>query len=105
MSLDEFFEELKRTPRSWRILATGAIRMGCDCPITAVCAAVKWKEYDTDRYVAAAQGLGLDLRLANQIQKAADYDEKLLGSWPADRPLVELRGRLLEACGLTGGKV
>jgi hypothetical protein len=97
MTLDEFFEELRRTPRNWKLSPTGAIRMGCDCPVTAVCAMVRWKTYTSDNFIEAAKELGLAGGPRDEIQMAADVAQ---ADWLSRNGLTEMRARLLVACGL-----
>jgi hypothetical protein len=86
MTLDEFIDALSKTPRDWA-LDGDAIRTlvdGCQCPIDAVLGRGAWRR-------AIVGGTSLSIKDARMIVDAAD--------WP--RRYSELRGQLLQACGLS----
>lgn len=98
MTLDEFFERLRQTPRDWRVTERGGIRRGNgdfmdeqQCPISSL----------ADRPVIdwgiAFRELQLDGDLSMRILDSADCDGHNEGyRWfdPA------LRAKLLDRCGL-----
>ena len=92
MTLDEFLDLLRQTPRDWYITAGGRIRRDdgsrCCCPISGC-------HPDGPKaviyYVDAARLLGLSTYTTNDITCAADNDGSV------DRAL---RARLLAACWL-----
>lgn len=97
MTIDEFLERLKQTPRGWRLAVDpddepyGAIRLGplgrCHCPISAVTG-------NLDHFASPGE-VALELGLSNDdgdaIVEAADNDIHCN---------QVIRRRLLEACGL-----
>jgi len=89
MTLDEFFDQLAQTPRTWKVF-DGQIRTDSDprfCPICEV--AGDGRFYSA--YTAAANLIGLPQSDAAYIAAAAD-------GCPNADPV--LRRRLLSACGL-----
>lgn len=103
MTIDEFIEFLKCTPRTWAIYNNGAIRNGPggtfgiypDCPVTATQAYMTGisSKYGAGDWLNDYAKLQLNLFDAQSITHAADNFE------PHDR---NLRVRLLAACGLNG---
>lgn len=93
MTINEFIDKLKDTPRDW-YLYDGAIRRGprthhgCLCPMHALAP----KMYSG---ASAGTSLGLSCEDADAIVMAADWRSSLL-TWRSQ----VLRARLLEACGL-----
>ena len=102
LSLEEFFADLRRTPRDWYLTGQEAMRPGMirrrnaakgrpgddmECP---VCALHPTKRLDVFN---AGRELGLSHDAVQRLMQAAD----LRGSDPA------LRARLLLACGLEEG--
>lgn len=85
MTLEEFLERLRKTPRDWQV-TQGLIRRGnhWQCPITSLLDECAW------RYDLIGSSIGLPHHLVRQIANAAD---DITGE-------SELRARLLEACGL-----
>lgn len=108
MTIDEFIEALKETPRNWQNGGSGirAPRLrtddeiGCyDCPLTAV---AKVAGCDSVSGLAdwniAARFLGIPAPVAKSITRAADGDEPLVPLNGVDE--VELRAKMFAACGL-----
>ena len=99
MTLDEFFAELERTPRNWklineRIRLRDEKRMYCPaCPICAVGNSLKGEYIASTSHFKVARIIGLDMVICDQIAFASD------GYFPS---VKELRARLLKACGLAG---
>lgn len=85
MTLDEFIEKLRETPRTWETRGDGRIRLGGCCPISSL------RMTEADYWLRVSQELGLDRDLAETIVIAAD-------NW--DHHDAPLRARLLDACGL-----
>ena len=95
MTLSEFMEKLGGTPRTWKVMGNGMIRMmggtekypfGSYCPITSLA-----KRCPIDEWEVAAKELGMDKDEAALVADAADNME-----WaPAG-----IRKELLRACGL-----
>lgn len=97
MSLDEFFEELKKTPREWRINETGCVRSEDGaCPVCAVLNRTNGKIVSFFNWYRAVEAGLMSQEDAKSIARAAD------NSWFKDDPCdPALRARLLECCGLT----
>lgn len=92
MTIDEFIEQLEKTPRDWRLDGERLISRGFNgaCPICAV-ATLLGKNPDSFgvSYFRVAPLIDLDGDTANAIAHAADgYGDP------------DLRARLLRACGL-----
>ncbi|MDA4119960.1 MAG: hypothetical protein OK436_05180 [Thaumarchaeota archaeon] len=94
MTLDEFLEKLKETPRDWEIKAGGLIRRGDSGTVEYAC---PLGELITDpdichrlNWMRAGRILGLSDNDAYFVKMAAD----------GRRSQPDLRKRLLEACGL-----
>ena len=95
--MDAFFDELRRTPRKWRV-AKGCIRLTVEpscrpaCPIDAVYLARIRKGLVSGKdVILSGSTVGLTGDEGMAIAQAADC-------WPGYD--VALRRRLLEACGL-----
>jgi hypothetical protein len=89
MTLPEFLEALRGTPRDWQVDKKGCIRLKLQncaaCPITSI------KKTGACRVFRAGKVLGLDSNTILEIANAADYESN---HDPA------LRAALLAACGL-----
>ncbi|KKK81106.1 hypothetical protein LCGC14_2816800 [marine sediment metagenome] len=92
----EFFAALAKERNGWVIRRRyswgelAEIRDGGYCPITAVAKAETGTIYGSMQYRAAANAIGLPIKLANRIARAAD--------WIKIEP--RLRKRILAALGL-----
>lgn len=104
MDFQEFIRELRKSPRKWEIIkwpdACHAIRLdNYFGPLTFVCAQIT-KTTDTGYGIAdwdmAADELGIDSKLAKQIQDASDFAMKNLNA-----AKKRIRTQLLEATGLS----
>lgn len=94
MTLDEFLVGLSKTPRKWKIVGQSIRMLDADghrtsCPITSLRGEYIWQ------WKQAADELGLEPALAQQIANAADC---------RIRAFEPTRKLLLEACGLTENK-
>lgn len=103
MTIEQFLEKLKETPRTWRLVArrdgqttaemfnNALIRKGkCRCPIGAVSGRVKWDD-SYDLAITVGQQIGLDEKDAARIISASDGLSEQL----------PLRLLILDACGLS----
>jgi hypothetical protein len=121
MNLDQFYAELKAGALKWERLNTAGLggpprpllRAKVEpwpeqhpgtyrsvCPVTALCFLKTGVFHDTFDYERAALALGLKPTEYIEIVEAADKQPNT-GAALEDVPqLVEIRARLLEACGL-----
>jgi hypothetical protein len=90
MTLDEFLDLLRQTPRDWYITVEGRIRRKYSNPCCPISSCNPAGPKAVIYYVDAARLLGLG-DLTGDIIRAADNDGSV------DRAL---RARLLDACGL-----
>jgi hypothetical protein len=105
MSLNEFVEALRRTPRDWIVTTNGLLRRNgaqhAEDTITAVGHLPGLRKPDGDHFLvrdavrSVAPALGLDPDDAFEIACASD-------DTPGDLGRDLLRERLLEACGNPG---
>ena len=89
MTYQEFLDELRRTPRDWRITFNGRIRRHEECPITSL------RNDHSAFWVVVSANIGLSANLSRDIALAAD---NRLG-W-RDFRRRRIRRDLLKACGL-----
>jgi len=108
MDLQKFLWELRKSPRRWEIVrwpdACHAIRLDVHlCPLTFVYNRIAKRLYGETiecgigDWDLAADGLGFDSELAEQIQCASDFSMKNL-----DAATKKMRTQLLKATGLSG---
>jgi hypothetical protein len=88
MMLDEFLQQLRATPRTWRLTKTGLIRQNGYCPITSL------TKESAGHWLYAGNRLGLEDTFT--IARAADNREGCN---------LDVRAELLAACGLTESAV
>ena len=86
MTINDFIEQLKKTPREWKVQEDGGLRLHQCCPITAV----DGRGLPATEYAECAMRLGLSQLEARWLVEAAD-------NWPRE---ARLRSYLLAACGL-----
>lgn len=78
MTINEFLDKLKQTPRNWTTYTTGAIRQEGVCPVLHVCG----------RHYAETLGVTAGNRIALAADNSVGHD-------------TALRAQLLDACGLS----
>ncbi len=99
MDFERFLNKLWQISQiyEWRIDSAGRIRSAKnDCVLVAVCERETSKTFHPSRFMDAADLLGMDWELANDVVVAADYTN----GWRDNPRIMAIREQLLVAIGL-----
>ena len=107
MDYEEFFAALEAEGGTWEFLDGEMIRRACTdaqlpwaCPVSSLLKRRNGALTEADAWRDAADALDLDRKICASIILAADYSVNNLRLDGHSKEIIDLRRRLLAACGL-----